>query len=67
VSIRIAGRELVSVGVESDREHSFGSDDRVLLERVAGMLARFLTSKGKYLVRRALQSAPAASPRAAAA
>jgi putative methionine-R-sulfoxide reductase with GAF domain len=67
VSIRIAGRELGSLGVESDREHSFGSDDRVLLEKVAGLLARFLTGKGKYLVRRALQSAPAATPKAAAA
>jgi putative methionine-R-sulfoxide reductase with GAF domain len=67
VSIRIAGRELGSLGVESDREHSFGSDDRVLLEQVAGLLARFLTGKGKYLVRRALQSAPAATPKAAAA
>jgi len=66
VSIRIAGRELGSLGVESDREHSFGSDDRVLLERVAGLLARFLTGKGKYLVRRALQSATA-TPKAAAA
>ncbi|HEY4052513.1 MAG TPA: hypothetical protein VGL74_02155 [Terriglobales bacterium] len=67
VSIRIAGREIGSLGVESDREHSFGSDDRVLLEQVAGLLARFLTGKGKYLVRRALQSAPAATPKAAAA
>jgi putative methionine-R-sulfoxide reductase with GAF domain len=67
VSIRIAGRELGSLGVESDREHSFGSVDRVLLEQVAGLLARFLTSKGKYLVRRALESAAAATPKAAAA
>jgi putative methionine-R-sulfoxide reductase with GAF domain len=67
VSIRIAGRELGSLGVESDREHSFGSDDRVLLEQVAGLLARFLTGKGKYLVRRALQTAPAVTPKAAAA
>jgi GAF domain-containing protein len=67
VSIRIAGRELGSLGVESDREHSFGSDDRVLLEQVAGLLARFLTGKGKYLVRKALQSAPVATPKAAAA
>ena len=67
VSITIAGRELGSLGVESDREHSFGSDERVLLEQVAGLLARFLTGKGKYLVRRALQTSPAATPKAAAA
>jgi hypothetical protein len=67
ISIRIAGRELGSLGVESDRENSFGSDDRVLLERVAGLLARFLTGPGKYLVRRAVESAPVSNPKAAAA
>ena len=59
VSIKIAGRELGFLNVESDRQASFGATDRVLLERVAGLLARFLTSTGKYLVRRAGHSAPA--------
>ena len=67
VAIRIAGRDLGSLSVESDRENSFGGEEQVLLERVAGLLARFLTSSGKYLVRRAAQSAPASPSRAAAA
>lgn len=67
ISIRIAGRELGSLSVESDRENSFGAEDRVLLEHVAGQLARFLTSRGKYLVRRAAHSAPVSPLKAAAA
>jgi len=65
VSIRIAGREIGFLSVESDRANAFGSEDRVLLERVAGLLARFLSGKGKYLVRRAGQPSPV--PKAAAA
>ena len=65
VTIKIAGRELGFLNVESDRENAFGSEDRVLLDRVADLLGRFLTAKGKYLVRRAGKSAPA--PKAAAA
>ena len=65
VSIKIAGRELGFLSVETDRENALGSEDRVLLERVAGLLARFLSSKGKYLVRRV--SKPEPVPRAAAA
>lgn len=67
VSIKIAGREIGFLGVESNRQNAFGTEDRVLLERVAGMLARFLTGPGKYLVRKAAQSKPGAAPRAAAA
>ena len=65
VSMKIAGRELGFLNVESDRENSFGAEDRVLLERVAGLLARFLTGPGKYLVRKAAKPSPV--PRAAAA
>jgi putative methionine-R-sulfoxide reductase with GAF domain len=65
IAMKIAGRELGFLNVESDRENSFGSEDRVLLERVAGLLARFLTSDGKYLVRRAAKPAPI--PKVAAA
>ena len=65
VAIKIAGRELGFLNVESDRDYSFGSEDLVLLERVANLLARFLTGPGKYLVRRAGKAAP--TPRAAAA
>jgi putative methionine-R-sulfoxide reductase with GAF domain len=67
VAIKIAGRELGVLNVESAHESAFGSEDRVLLERVAGVLARFLTGPGKYLVRKAAQAQPAPSPRAAAA
>ena len=65
VSMKVAGRELGFLNVESDRENSFGSEDRVLLERVAGVLTRFLTGPGKYLVRKAAKPRPV--PRAAAA
>src|SRR5207244_5462201 len=36
VMVKIAGRELGFLNVESDRENAFGSEDRVLLDRVAG-------------------------------
>ena len=65
VAIRIAGRELGFLNVESDRENAFGPEDRVLLEKTATVLARFLTGSGKYLVRRVGRPAP--TPRAAAA
>jgi putative methionine-R-sulfoxide reductase with GAF domain len=65
VSMKIAGREIGFLNIESNRENAFGSDEKVLLERVAAMLAKFLTGPGKYLVRRANE--PEAKPRAAAA
>ncbi len=65
VAMKIAGREVGFLNVESDRENAFGSEERVLLERVAGLLAKFLTGPGKYLVRRASEPPPA--PKAAAA
>lgn len=65
VTVKIAGREIGFLNVESDRENAFGAEERVLLERVAGLLAKFLTGPGKYLVRKAGEPEPA--PRAAAA
>ena len=53
VPIRIGGRTLGVIDVESDRPNNFGSMDRVLLQGVAAMLARFLTGRGKVLVRHA--------------
>lgn len=53
VSIRLAGHEFGVLGVETDQERRFGIQDRVLLENVATLLARYLTGPGKYLVRRA--------------
>jgi hypothetical protein len=60
VSMKLAGRELGVLAVESDRELGFGSDDRVLLENVASVLVRFLAGPGKYLVRKARETAAAA-------
>ena len=53
VPIKIAGRTLGVIDVESDRVNAFGPQDRVLLKAVAMKLARYLTSNGKWLVRRA--------------
>ena len=65
VSMKIAGREIGFLNVESNRENAFGAEERVLLERVGGLLAKFLTGPGKYLVRKAGEPEP--QPRAAAA
>ena len=65
VAMKVAGREIGYLNVESDRENAFGSEERVLLERVAGLLARFLTGPGKYLVRKSAKPGPV--PKAAAA
>lgn len=67
VSIKIADREIGFLNVESDRRSAFGTEDRVLLERVAALLARFLTGPGKYLVRKAAQSRTLSMRRAAPA
>jgi len=65
VAMKIAGRELGFLNVESNREAALGSEDKVLLEGVADLLARFLTGPGKYLVLRAAK--PKATPKAAGA
>jgi putative methionine-R-sulfoxide reductase with GAF domain len=65
VAIKIAARELGFLNVESDRDHAFGSGDRVLLERVAGLLGRFLAGPGKYLVLKIARAGT--KPKAAAA
>ena len=68
VAMRVGGRELGFLNVESDRESAFGSEDRVLLDRVAGLLARFLAGpRGKYLVLKAAKVLPVDAPHAAAA
>ena len=53
VPVKIAGRILGVIDVESDQLDAFGMHDQILLELVAEELARFLTSRGKYLVRHA--------------
>ncbi len=57
ISMKLASRELGVLSVESDREDDFGAEDRVLLEAVADVLARFLAGRGKYLARRARTAA----------
>jgi hypothetical protein len=56
VSMKIAGREVGVLAAESDKEFGFGHTDRVLLENVADVLARFLSGRGEYLVRKARQA-----------
>jgi putative methionine-R-sulfoxide reductase with GAF domain len=53
LSMKLAGREHGVLAVESDDEAAFGTEDRVLLEQVATLLARFITGPGKYLARKA--------------
>lgn len=57
VPIKIVGRTIGVIDVESDQPNAFGAQDRIFLQRVAQELARFLTSRGKYLVRHAREKA----------
>lgn len=51
--IKIGSRILGVIDVESDRPHAFSSQERALLEQVAEMLARYLTTdQGKRLSRK---------------
>ncbi len=59
VPIKIAGRVLGVIDVESDRPNAFGPRDQILLKDVARRLARFLTSTGKRYVRKAKEAATA--------
>ena len=54
IPIKIASRTLGSLLVES--ENAFGPKDRVLLKQVAMRLARFLSSRGKVVVRHQRES-----------
>ncbi|MGH6629855.1 MAG: GAF domain-containing protein [Burkholderiales bacterium] len=67
VPIRIGSRVLGVMDVESDRENAFGKVDRVFLEEVARRLARYLTTRGKHVLRRLRdQTQPAADAAEAA-
>jgi len=55
--IRLATQVLGVIDVESDRLNAFSLKDRVLLEGVASRLARFLTGRGKLLVRKVREKA----------
>jgi len=56
VPIKLVTTTMGVIDVESDRANAFGPTDRVLLKRVALLLAKFLHSKGKYLVRKAREA-----------
>ncbi|HYX68965.1 MAG TPA: hypothetical protein VE825_07520 [Terriglobales bacterium] len=58
-AIKMVGRLLGVIVAESDRANALGPKDRVLLKQVATRLARFLTGRGKYLVRKAKEAAAA--------
>lgn len=66
VSMKLGGKELGVLDVESDRENAFGTEDRVLLENVAARLGCFLSGPGKYLVRHARTVESAKAGRSAA-
>ncbi|HEX4488824.1 MAG TPA: GAF domain-containing protein [Terriglobales bacterium] len=66
VSMKLSGREYGILSVESERK-TFRPEDRVFLERVAHLGARFLAGPGRYLVRAARRSALAEKAEAAAA
>ena len=61
VQMKLADREIGVLDVESPAENAFGGEDRVLLEDVAMLLARFLTGPGKYVARKAREKATSAS------
>jgi hypothetical protein len=63
VSVKLAGREVGVLSVESDRRNALRAEDRALLEGVADALARFLSGPGKYLVRKARQKAARPAPK----
>lgn len=65
VSLKLAGRELGVLSVESDRENAFAAEDRVLLEKTADLLARFLAGPGKYLARQARKRVAGSASRSA--
>jgi len=60
VAIKIASRKLGVLAVESDRENAFSPAERILLKKLATLLARFLTGRGKYIVRKAREAVAAA-------
>ncbi len=62
ISLKLASRELGVLSIESERENAFGFEDRVLLEGVADVLARFLSGRGKYLARKARQQTADSQP-----
>jgi putative methionine-R-sulfoxide reductase with GAF domain len=60
--IKIGAHVIGVIDAESDRENGFAYKDRVLLGKVATVLAKFLVGHGKYLVMKAREAATAKAP-----
>jgi hypothetical protein len=56
VSMKLSGRDYGILAVESERQ-VFRPGDRVFLEQVADLSARFVAGPGRYLVRKARRAA----------
>jgi len=56
VPLKIASQTLGSLRVQLAPGHTPSFEERVLLHEVAGVLALYLSSKGKYLVRKAREA-----------
>lgn len=56
VPIKIARHALGSLRVQLAPGHTFSPEERVLLHEVAEILALYLSSKGKYVVRKAREA-----------
>ena len=52
VPIKIGSQTLGSLRVQSAPGHGFSSEERILLHEAAEILALYLSTKGKYLVRK---------------
>ena len=64
--IKIGAHVRGVIDAESDRLNAFSFQDRVMLHKVATLLARFLAGPGKYLVMKARQAShalPAVAPK----
>jgi L-methionine (R)-S-oxide reductase len=57
VPIRMGSRVLGVIDVQSDRADAFRYQDKVLLQKAALLLARFITSRGKALERKSREQA----------
>ena len=60
--VKIGAHVIGVIDVESERENAFAYEDRVLLEKVATVVAQFLTGHGKYLMMKARETAIANRP-----
>ena len=56
VPLKIASQTLGSLRVQLAHGHTSSFEERVLLREVAGVLALYLSSKGKYVVRKAREA-----------